>query len=227
VILPAWSRWAALAVVWLVGAGVVQAVVQLGSFGTLFGTAYGRVLLAKVGVLAGVLIAAAYARRLVARARGTAGLGRTVGIELAATSVVLALSAVLVQATPGRAVRDEPAAGTGAGVSQTLTSDLFTLQFHIYPGELGEYNTVHGFTYTPQGRPLTAAEMTVSTRLVAPGMEAVSEPMLPLAPRNDSVGSIAFPRPGTYEIAFTVRVSEIDQATVRTSITVPQVPSPG
>ncbi|MEU4220218.1 copper resistance protein CopC, partial [Actinoplanes sp. NPDC026623] len=69
VILPVWSRWAALAVVWLVGAGAVQAVVQVGSVGALRGTAYGRLLLAKIAILAVVLTVAAFARRLVRRAR--------------------------------------------------------------------------------------------------------------------------------------------------------------
>jgi copper transport protein len=226
VILPAWSRWAMLAVVWLVGAGIVQAVVQVGSVGALGSTGYGRLVLAKVTVLAGVLVAAAFARKLVQQG-GTGGLARlrrAVAVEVAATVLVLGLSAVLVQATPGRSVTGERAASTEKGVSQTLTCPLFTLQFSVYPVELGENNTVHGFTYTPQGKPLAAAEWTVTTRLQGQDVEPVSTPMLPLAPRNDAVGALTFPLPGTYELSFTVRVGDIDQATVRTTITVPQVP---
>jgi copper transport protein len=227
VILPAWSRWAMLAVVWLVGAGTVQAVVQVGSVGALWSTGYGRLVLGKVAILAAVLVAAAFARQLVRRAQVAAGVGRlrrTVGVEVAATVLVLGLSAVLVQVTPGRSVTGERAASTEKGVSQTLTSALFTLQYSVYPVELGENNTVHGFTYTPQGKPLPAAEWTVTTRLQGQDLEPVSAPMLPLSPRNDAIGALTFPLPGTYEVSFTVRVSEIDQATVRTTITVPQVP---
>jgi copper transport protein len=89
--------------------------------------------------------------------------------------------------------------------------------------ELGENNTVHGFTYTPEGKPLQAAEWTVTTRLQGRDLEPVSAPMLPLAPRNDAMGALTFPLPGTYELSFTVRTTEIDQATVKTTITVPQV----
>ncbi|MFI7542758.1 copper resistance CopC/CopD family protein [Actinoplanes sp. NPDC049599] len=228
VILPAWSRWAMLAVVWLVGAGTAQAVVQVGSVGALWDTGYGRLVLAKVTIVAGVLGAAAFARKLVHRSPVTAGgigrLRRTVGVELAATVLVLGLSAVLVQVTPGRSVTGERAASTERGVSQTLTSELFTLQYSVYPVELGENNTVHGFTYTPQGKPLPAAEWTVTTRLQGQDLEPVTAPMLPLHPRNDALGALTFPLPGTYEVSFTVRVSDIDQATVRTTITVPQVP---
>jgi copper transport protein len=225
-ILPAWSRWAMLAVVWLVGAGTVQAVVQVGSFGALWSTGYGRLVVAKVAVLAGVLVAAAFARRLVRSGGGGAGIAqlrRTVGIEVAATVVILGLSAVLVQVNPGRTATAEQSASTEKGFSETLTSNLFTLQYSVYPVELGENNTVHGFTYTPEGKPLQAAEWTVTTRLQGRDLEPVSAPMLPLAPRNDAMGALTFPLPGTYELTFTVRTTEIDQATVKTTITVPQV----
>ncbi|MEV4641915.1 copper resistance protein CopC [Actinoplanes sp. NPDC049548] len=227
-ILPVWSRWAALAVVWLAGAGVVQAVVQLGSVGALYSTAYGRLLLGKIALLAGVLAVAAVARRFVQRAgvltAGPGPLRRTVGIELAGTVVVLGLSAVLVQTTPGRTATAERRAPAEQGVSQTLTSDLFTLQYSVYPVEIGENNTVHGFTYTPEGKPLAAQEWTVTTRLQGQDLEPITQPMLPLNPRNDAMGALTFPLPGTYDVTFTVRTTDIDQATVRTTITVPQVP---
>ena len=82
-------------------------------------------------------------------------------------------------------------------------------------------------TYTPEGKPLPADEWTVTTRFTGgPGLEPVTAPMLPLHPRNDALGSLTFPLPGTYEISFTVRVSDIDQATVRTTITVPPAAPP-
>jgi copper transport protein len=223
VILPAWSRWAAISVVWLIGGGTVQAVVQVGSVGALWRTDYGKLLLAKVAVLAVTLAVAAYARRLVQRAQvpaaGAARLRRTVGLEVAATVVVLGLSSVLVQVNPGRSAAVDQAAVTENGVSQTLTCPLFTLQFNIYPVELGDDNTIHAFVYTPAGAALPAEQWTVTSQLK--GLEPVSTPLLGLIPRHHAVGAITFPLPGTYEIAFTVRVSDIDQATVRTTISVP------
>nr|WP_296076381.1 copper resistance protein CopC [uncultured Actinoplanes sp.] len=227
VVLPVWSRWAALAVVWLVAGGVVQAVVQVGSFGALGGTGYGRLVLAKVGVLAVTLGFAGFARRLVHRSPGAAGLRRTVGIEVAATALILGLSAVLVQVNPGRSASVDQGAVREDGVSQTLTSPLYTLQFNIYPVEVGENNTVHAFVYTPAGAPQPAEEWKVTARLLGrDGLEPFSQPLLPLVPRHHAAGAITFPLPGTYEITFTVRVSEIDQATVKTTIEVPSGPSP-
>ena len=224
-ILPAWSRWAMLAVVWLVGAGVVQSVVQLGSLPALWETTYGRLLIAKVAILAGVIAVAAVARSFVNRdavtSAGPGALRRTVGIEVLATTVILGLSAVLVQATPGRSVEGEGAEQVENGYSETLAGKLYTLQFNIYPVELGEYNTVHGFTYTPEGKQLQAPQWTVTPRYLDADLESISEPMLPLPGRNDALGSMTFPLPGTYEVSFTIRTTEIDQATVRTKVSVP------
>ncbi|MGK5681715.1 copper resistance CopC/CopD family protein [Actinoplanes sp. URMC 104] len=221
VVLPVWSRWAALAVVWLVAGGVVQAVVQVGSVPALWETPYGRLLAAKVGVLAATLGVAFVARRLVHRAPGSGGLRRTVGIEVVATTVILGLSAVLVQVNPGRSATVDEGAVRENGVSQTLTSPLYTLQFNIYPVEVGDNNTVHAFAYTPAGAPLPADEWKVSAQLLGQDVEPFSAPMLGLIPRHHALGALTFPLAGTYEIKFTVRVGELDQATVKTTIDVP------
>jgi copper transport protein len=225
VILPVWSRWAALAVVWLVGGGVVQAVVQVGTVRALWETDYGRLLLAKVGVLAGTLAVAAYARRLVNRrqvpASGAGAMRRTVGIEVAATVVILGLSAVLVQVNPGRSATVDEGAVRDDGVSQTLTCPLYTLQFNIFPTQVGDNNTIHAFVYTPAGAPLPADEWSVTSQLLGKDLEPVTEPLLPLEPRHHAAGAITFPYPGQYEVKFTVRIGELDQATVKTTISVP------
>jgi copper transport protein len=141
-------------------------------------------------------------------------------VEVAATAVVLGLSAVLVQVTPARnAEAQEVVTGT-EGVSQTLTGPLFTLQFNIYPVQLGDNNTVHAFVYTPQGSPLAAEEWSVTTLLTGQDAEPVRTRMLGLRPPHHAVGALAFPLPGVYELRFTVRVSDLDRATVRTTVTV-------
>jgi copper transport protein len=221
VLLPVWSRWAALSVLWLAVAGSVQAVVEVGSVDALVRTGYGRLLLTKLGILVLVLGVAAVARRLVQRSHAGTGLRRTVGIEVLATVAILGLSAVLVQVNPGRTAGAEAGAVTGNGVSETLTCPLYTLQFNIYPVELGDYNTVHAFVYTPEGKPLPPAEWEISTKLLGQDLEAVKDPLLGLDPPHHALGAVAFPLPGTYEIAFTIRVDDLNRATVKTTIKVP------
>ena len=103
-ILPVWSRWAALAVAGLLLAGAIQALIEVSTVSALFGTTYGRVIIAKVVLFSVVIAVAAYSRRLV-RARVAASrpfpLRRAIWAELGITAVVLALSASLVQITPG------------------------------------------------------------------------------------------------------------------------------
>jgi copper transport protein len=202
--------------------------VHVGSVGALWQTGYGRLLLAKTGVLAATLATAAYARRLVHRfAVPAAGPGRlriAVGIEMAATAAILGLSGALVQSNPVRGEPAGPAATVQDGVSQTLSCPLYTLQFNIYPVQVGENNTVHAFAYTAAGAPLNIDQWTVSTRLAGRGLEPVSAPLLGLLPRNHAAGAVTFPQAGTYEVRFTLRIGELDQDSVTTSITVPRVP---
>ncbi|WP_460916908.1 copper resistance CopC/CopD family protein [Plantactinospora veratri] len=264
VVLPVWSRWAGIAVAWLVAGGVVQAVIEIGAPGALFGTGYGRLVLAKVALLALLLGAAGYARRLVRR-RATAALAtapapatartellvpagavppptaparpagngdsgaaavagrrrlrRTVGLEVLVGLVVLGVSAVLVQTTPGRNAGIEAEIAASDTFAQTLSSPLYTLQFDIYPVQLGPNNTVHAYVYTPEGKPLPAVEWTLTAALPAQGVEPTDTPMLGVEPHH-AVGAVSFPIPGDWELRFTVRTSEIDQATVRTVVRV-------
>jgi copper transport protein len=66
-ILPVWSGWAMFAVTVLVLAGTAQALVEIGTLSALTGTTYGRLVLVKVALLALVLAAAGFSRRMVNR----------------------------------------------------------------------------------------------------------------------------------------------------------------
>lgn len=220
-ILAAWSRWAAVAVCWLVLAGVVQALMESGTVAALLTTTYGRLVLLKVALVLMLLVAAGYARRLVNRwsTVRTRQLAGTVGVEVALAVVALGVSAVLVQTTPARTAAVEAQALGQDSFAQTLTSSLYTLQFDIYPVQLGEYNTVHAYVYTPEGAPVRVEEWSMTTALPTQEVEPVTAPLLPIDD-NHAAGSVAFPVPGEWEVRFTIRLSDIDQATVTTTVTV-------
>lgn len=222
VLLPVWSRWAAAAVCWLVASGLVQVVAEVGRPAALLGTGYGRLVLTKVGLLAVVLAVAAFQRRMVRRGTAAARprrVARAAAAELALTAVVLAVSAVLVQTTPGRTAGTEAARVDRDSFAQTLTSPLYTLQFDIYPVQLGENNTVHAYLYSADGRQLPAAEWKVTVALPDKGVEPVGFPMAPLE-ANHAIGALTFPTPGDWRVSFTIRTSEVDQATVTTVVPV-------
>ena len=55
---------------------------------------------------------------------------------------------------PGRSAGIEAAAAAQAtGFATTLTSPIYQLQFELFPAQVGPYNTLHAFVYTPDGRP--------------------------------------------------------------------------
>lgn len=216
-ILPTWSMWAAGAVVALVLAGVVQAVVEVGSLDALLPTTYGRWLLVKVGLVAVVLAVAAYSRALVRRgtAAGRPGpLRAVVAVEAVILALVIAASAVLVQTTPART---EAAAGQSASLfdefSTTVQTDMYTLQVEIEPGRVGG-NTVHLYAFTPEGEPLDVVEEWIATaELPAEGIEPIDIQLLRITDWH-VLGEVSMPVAGEWELQVSVRVSEIDQTSV-------------
>ncbi|HET6876157.1 MAG TPA: copper resistance protein CopC [Jatrophihabitans sp.] len=137
--LPGWSRLAMGCVAALVISGVVQAVVEVGSWPGLVDTSYGRLLLAKIGLLAVVLAVADSSRRWVHRhyaapgARGLRGstdvgeraglptrseiraLRRAVSVESVFGVAAVAVAALLIQAAPSRTAAAPAPQATGTG----------------------------------------------------------------------------------------------------------------
>ncbi|WP_433222718.1 copper resistance protein CopC [Dactylosporangium sp. CS-047395] len=213
VILPSWSKWAMASVYWLVAAGVLQALIQVGGWAAITGTQYGEILLVKVGLVALILLAAAWSRRMVHKGR-TARLRTTVGLEAGVAALVLAVSAVLVQLSPGRSADLEPTAAVQAqGFAATLNSPLYAVQFEVYPAVVSEYNSFHAFVFTPEGKPLPVEQWTVTAALPDRGVEPMDNPVYTVT-GNQGLGNITFPLPGTWKLTITLRVSEFDQATV-------------
>ncbi|MGC4761267.1 copper resistance CopC/CopD family protein [Micromonospora sp. DT46] len=218
-ILPIWSRWAALAVSALLLAGTVQALIEVATPRALVDTTYGRLVLGKIGLFALVIAVAAYSRQLVRR-RTAAGrptsMRRAVWAELAITAVVLGLSAVLVQTTPARTAGADVAGAPGRFFSTTLSSPNYDLQIELDPAERGN-NTVHFYAYTKDNRPQPVVEWRATVALPAAGIEAIQVPLLPLTD-NHATGEINFPAAGEWQLRITARTSDIDQATVTTTV---------
>jgi copper transport protein len=220
VILPEWSRWAALAVTVLLLAGLIQAVVEVAVPSALLDTTYGRLLLVKLGLVAVVIAVASYSRRLVRMrlaASRPGAMRAAVGIEAAVLACVLAMSAVLVQTTPGRteAAAQEVAPDPGYFVT-TVDTELYSLEVQVDPAERGS-NAVHLYAYTPEGEPQLVEEWRAAAALPSAGVEPIEVPLLPLTD-NHATGEVALPTAGDWQLRFTLRVSEIDQASVEVTV---------
>ncbi|MFF3865505.1 copper resistance CopC/CopD family protein [Micromonospora sp. NPDC001898] len=220
-ILPIWSRWAALAVAALLLAGTVQALIEVATPTALVDTTYGRLVLAKIVLFVLVLGVAAYSRALVRR-RTAAGrptpVRRAVWAELAITAVVLAVSATLVQTPPARTA-DADVNGTQAGLfTTTLSSPLYSLQVEMDPAERGN-NTLHLYAYTKDNRPQPVEEWKATAALPAAGIEPIEILLLPLTD-NHATGELNLPAVGEWQFRFTVRTTDIDQATVSATVSI-------
>jgi copper transport protein len=223
VILPEWSRWAANAVMVLLFAGLIQAVVEIGVPNALFDTSYGRLLLVKLGLVAVVIAVAGYSRKLVRTRLGPRRPGAmrlAVGIEAVVLAGVLAMSSVLVQTTPARTEVEaaELAANPTTDFVATLDSELYSLDVIVEPAERGS-NGVHLTAYAPDGAPQLVEEWQVTAALPVGGIEPIEVPMLPLTD-NHATGEVTLPTPGDWLMRFTLRTSEIDQATVEATVTI-------
>ncbi|WKU04429.1 copper resistance CopC/CopD family protein [Micromonospora sp. HUAS LYJ1] len=218
-ILPIWSRWAALAVAALLLAGVVQGLIEVASVEALTGTTYGRLLLAKIGLFALVVAVAAYSRQLVRRRTAAARplpVRRAVWVELAITAVILGVTATLVQTPPARTTVDGGSGADAGYYSTTLTSPIYSLQVELDPAERGN-NSMHLYAYTPDNRPQPVVEWKATAALPSAGVEPIDIPLLKLTD-NHATGEFSFPSAGEWQLRFTVRTSDIDQATVTATV---------
>ncbi len=218
-ILPIWSRWATLAVAALLLGGTVQALIEVATPAALVDTSYGRLLLAKIGLFVLVIAVAAYSRSLVRRrtAAGRPGsMRRAVVAELAITAVVLGVTATLVQTTPARTAAATAAGSTDNYFSATLTSPLYSLQVELDPAKRGS-NSIHLYAYTSDNRPQPVKEWKATAALPSAGIEPIDIPLLALTD-NHAYGEINLPAAGQWAVRFTLRTSEIDQATVTATV---------
>lgn len=241
VAIPLFSRIALLCVGTLVVTGIYQAWRQVGTPSALFGTAYGTVLLAKLAGVAVLIGSGVLARRWVRRqylftissvtdkrrARRAPQSGdvrrfrRLVGAEVAVAAVVLGVTASLVSVEPARAEADRAAASEAATRSGPITVAVpfeaggrGRVAVSIAPGKIGK-NEIHIVILDDAGAPLEVpevrAELSLRTRSVGPIPVALTY----LGAAHYAAADASLPMSGTWELAVTVRTSDVDQDTVR------------
>lgn len=210
-------------VVTLVATGTYQSWRQLGSWAAFLDTDYGRVLLLKIGAVLVILAAAWFSRRWV-RAR-VGSLRRSVSVETVGAVVVLALTAALVNSEPPRAT---------VVVAAQSTSDRSTIPFDT--GGVGGTGKLKVSV-----QPLTTGPniMTVTVFDAAGVRTDVAEVDLALTLKSQGIGplhvtmrktgmtmgtyrsaSADIPMPGVWQMAITVRTSEVDETTVTDQVKV-------
>ncbi|MGC4999515.1 copper resistance CopC/CopD family protein [Streptomyces sp. DT195] len=156
------------------------------------------------------------------------GLRRSVLAEAAVAVVLLAVTTALTQTEPGRTEQEAraasaPATGSPADSSGALTLDMpfdtggengkGLVRIDLDPARVGA-NEMHLYVQRPDGRPYDIPEVKVALTLKAKKIGP-----LPVAPEHITTGhwassGVQVPMAGDWEVAVTVRTSDIDQVTV-------------
>jgi copper transport protein len=162
-VVAGFSGVAGLALVAVAGAGVALAWSQVRTLDALTSTTYGRLLIAKVAIVAVVAALGAWNRfRLVPaleRAPQAAGerLRRLVGIEALALVAAIGLTGVLVQVTPARAA-------VNAIFSETVPLGDGSVNVVVDPTRVGP-TSIHLYVLDEAGRPFSPDEVTLELSL--------------------------------------------------------------
>ncbi|MFJ8731703.1 copper resistance protein CopC [Streptomyces bauhiniae] len=175
-----------------------------------------------------VAVEAARRKRVRDADPGRAGLRRSVLAEAGVAIVLLAVTTALTQTEPGRTEQEAraataPAASSPADTSGALTLDMpfdtggkngkGLVRIDLDPARVGA-NEMHLYVQRPDGRPYDIPEVKVALTLKAKKIGP-----LPVAPEHITTGhwaasGVQVPMAGDWEVAVTVRTSDIDQVTV-------------
>ncbi|MCX7620425.1 MAG: copper resistance protein CopC [Acidimicrobiales bacterium] len=220
------STIATVSIVLLVVAGFVLSWSELGSLRALFSSTYGRSLLVKIGVAAVVIGLGAFNHfRLVPAVVGETGeylpsvrqgwrrLRVTVSVEAAALVLVLLVTAVLVNLTPGRSATDAQAVGP---VELTKPLGPYRANLLVTPAMAGR-NSLHIQILTTDGRPVdVGAGVTIELRLpdrdIGPLRRNATYGGTPGHFVLEDASDLSIP--GTWEVTLIVAVSRFEEQSV-------------
>jgi copper transport protein len=211
------SRLAVIAVAVLVATGLILATLQLGGDVTaLVATPYGQLLLIKLGVVALLLLLAIYNKfrltpALTDGAPDAVGrLSRAIRLEIAAVGLILAVTALLGQSPPPRALA-AMTAPTAAAQTVTAQARGYTASVAVTPGRTGR-NTITIALTAPDGAPFTPLEAKAEISLPEQGIEPLSEPLSITAPGRYQWVMNGFVRPGAWQLKLTILINDFESA---------------
>ncbi|MET1003271.1 MAG: FixH family protein [Acidimicrobiia bacterium] len=238
------SAIAPIAIAVIVASGFLQGLRQTDGLESIVDTAYGRLLLVKVGLVGLVLTAASVSRAVLrgreeTRAREPLPVGPgaarveaepelvrdlrdSVIAEVAIAALVLAVTAVLVNTTPAR-VANEESAGSGSGVGpvpaagfeETLTDEDMSFEVSLSPALSGTNELT--IVVTRDGAAFEPIEISATMAEETRGLAPIA---IALTPVGDGtyVGTVSLPFTGEWTLQIDALRSEIDQATVSAAI---------
>ncbi len=226
-VLPRFSALAIGSVALLLASGVANTYLEVGSWRGLWETTYGRLVIAKVGLLLPLLALALLNLRLSRRslrflgasARKRRLFARAVAAEFALLATVIVVTAVLVDE---RRPKDYPRTARAAVASAHRTSSTvgpFLLRLAVSPARPGA-NAVDLRLSGRSGMPAPVAEVQLDAGLPAKDVGPLHFEARRIGEGHFSVARAQLPIAGTWRLTLTVRRGEFDEwlKTVRVQI---------
>jgi copper transport protein len=233
VVVPRFSKVAFGAVIAILATGTFQGWREVRSKAALTDTTYGRLLIVKVVLFALLVALGGLSRRFVqARYRvpapqlsfgpgaatadpdgeTVAQLRRTVGAETAVAVVVLAVTALLVNAQPARSALAQP-------FSTEMRSDAVWVDVTVDPAKAGPA-ALHFYTLSPQGAVQEVQDLTATLTLPSQDVGPLAVPVQRAGPGHFSAYNFNIPLRGQWKLEVKALLSDIDEATVSATIPV-------
>lgn len=212
--LGAFSRVAVAAVAALILTGAISALVELGGLSHLWSTGYGRLILVKVALAAGLVALGTVSRRRVRHGEtGPRPPGRLILTELGIMVVVVAVTTQLVAEPPARLA-------TVTGETQhTVTTTLGGMRARITvtPVTAGP-NTVT-VALTRDGRSVDVDEVRVAATNTDAGLGPIRAPAVRSQPGTYVAASMPLLAKGEWRVVVSARSGEFDQYDEAFSVT--------
>ncbi|MEI6447506.1 MAG: CopD family protein [Actinomycetes bacterium] len=204
--------------------GILQSLLVLDSVSMLVDSAYGRALLAKIALLAGLLVLGAVHRlvvlprmRLSDGARGERGIGLATRLLAAETAVFVAVFA----ATAALASYPPVAPDSQGPVSRTIQSGPVEVQMSVDPARVG-VNVIHLYIADTRTGALdsSAREVTVTEVSSADPEGKISQTARRAGPGHWIAGQVPLTSRGDWKVSVAIRVSEFEQYTAEATVPV-------
>jgi copper transport protein len=235
-VVPRFSKLAFGAVVAILATGVFQGWREVRTIDALTQTTYGKLLIVKVALFALMVGLAFFSRRYVQeryRVPATtrrlsfgpgaaadaptddetvARLRRTVGAETVIAVVVLAVTALLVNAQPARSALAQP-------FTTEMRSDQVLVDVTVDPAKAGPA-ALHFYTLSPEGAVKEVQDLTASLTLPSRDVGPLAVPVQRAGPGHFVANGFNIPLSGKWTLEVKALLSDIDEATVSGTVPV-------
>lgn len=215
------STGALVAVAVLTVAGLMLAVIQVESLANLTGTAYGRVLIAKMLLVAALLGLASLNRLRLTPALAVPGgsggkwLVRSIALEIVISIAILGVVGLWRFTPPPRALAAAAEATSAASVH--LHSPRIMAQVTLFPGRAGA-SRARIVVASGRAEPISPKEVTLTLSKPDAGIEAIMRPAREDGRQGWLVDGLVLPQAGTWQVKVDILVDDFEKASLEGSI---------